>query len=259
MDLGLGGCVALVGGSSSGIGAAVARDLAAEGCRVVLFARRGELLNDVANAIERDTGSSAVAVQGDSSSDADLGRWVEHAHSRFGRLDILVNNTGGPPAGDVTSFDDAQWQRAYDQLVLSSVRATRHALPMLRASGRGRVITITSSSVLEPSPGLGLSNSLRAGVTGWSKTLAREEGPNGITVNCVAPGYIGTERLTYLYSGSDDPAAAMAADAATVPARRFGEPAEIAAAVTFLASTRAAYISGTTTLVDGGYGNGLLS
>ena len=153
MDLGLGGCVALVGGSSSGIGAAVARDLAAEGCRVVLFARRGELLNDVANAIERDTGSSAVAVQGDSSSDADLGRCGGALRTR-GSAASTSSSTTRAALRQATSpaSTTAPWQRAYDQLVLSSVRATRHALPMLRASGRGRVITITSSSVLEAEP-----------------------------------------------------------------------------------------------------------
>ena len=132
------------------------------------------------------------------------------------------------------------------------------ALPRLRESGRGRVVTLTASNVLEPAPGLALSNSMRSAVTAWAKTLAREEGPHGVTVNNVAPGYIDTERLRYLYSGEDDPPAARERDAATIPARRFGMPEEIAATVVFLCSAQAAYISGTTILVDGGLAQGLL-
>jgi 3-oxoacyl-[acyl-carrier protein] reductase len=143
--------------------------------------------------------------------------------------------------------------------MLSTVRLTRLALPDLRASGRGRIVTITASNVLEPSPGLALSNAMRAAVTAWAKTLSREEGPNGVTVNHVAPGYIDTDRLKYLYGQGEEADAARASDAATIPARRFGLPEEIAATVVFLASAGAAYISGTTILVDGGLAQGLLS
>jgi len=259
MDLGLGGCSAVVGGSSSGMGLAVARELAREGCRVVLFARREQLLLEAAAEIARETGAAAVAVAGDAREPAALARAVEEARTRFGGLDILVNNSGGPPAGRVTAFDDDAWRSAYELTLMSAIRVTRDALPLLRASGRGRIVNLTSSSVLNPDDGLGLSNSLRAGVTGWSKTLAREEARNGITVNCVAPGYIDTDRLRSLYGEGEEADAARAHDAEMIPSGRFGAPGEIAATVAFLCSTRAAYVNGVTVLVDGGLARGLLS
>jgi 3-oxoacyl-[acyl-carrier protein] reductase len=259
MDLGLGGCSAVVGGSSSGMGLAVARELAQEGCRVVLFARREELLRERAAELERDTGSAAVAIAGDARDPSALGAAVEQARARFGGLDILVNNTGGPPAGQVSAFDDDAWRGAYELTLMSAIRTTRAALPLLRASGRGRVVNLTSSSAKDPDDGLGLSNSLRAGVTGWSKTLAREEARNGITVNCVAPGYINTDRLHALYGSGGEADAARARDAESIPAGRFGAPDEIAATVAFLCSTRAAYLNGITVLVDGGLSRQLLA
>ena len=258
MDTGLAGCVAIVGGSSSGMGRAVARALAAEGCRVALFARRADEL-EAARAEVEAAGSEAVAVVGDSTDRAGLERLVRETRDRFGRIDVLVNNTGGPPSGPAGETDDEALQAAFELTLLSTVRLTRLALPDLRASGRGRVITITASNVLEPSPGLALSNAMRSGVTAWAKTLSREEGPNGVTVNHVAPGYIDTDRLRYLYGTGAEADAARAKDAETIPARRFGDPDEIAATVVFLASTGAAYVSGTTILVDGGLAQGLLS
>ena len=142
---------------------------------------------------------------------------------------------------------------------MSTIRLTRLALPALRESGRGRVVTITSSAVKEPNDGLLLSNAYRPAVTGWAKTLSQDEGPNGITVNSIAPGYIDTERMKNLYASGSDPDAARRTDEAIIPARRFGQPEEIADAVAFLCSTRAAYISGITVLVDGGLAKGLLS
>jgi 3-oxoacyl-[acyl-carrier protein] reductase len=184
---------------------------------------------------------------------------VERALERFGRLDILVNNAGGPPAGDYESFSDADWQAAYELTLLSALRITRRALPALRESGRGRIVNLTSSAVKETNDGLLLSNTLRPGVIGWAKTISRDEARHGITVNSIAPGYIATERLVQLYSSETDPDAAMKRDADTIPAGRFGDPDEIAAAVAFLCSTGAAYINGTTLLVDGGLARGLLS
>lgn len=259
MELGLQGCVAVIGGASSGMGLAISRELSQEGCRVVMFARRPDVLREAANQIEEDTGTATVVVSGDSRDDASLGEAVNEANSRFGGLDILVNNTGGPPAGGISGFGDQEWQDAYDLTLMSAVRITSHALPLLRASGRGRIVNLTSSSVKEPDDGLGLSNSLRAAVTGWAKTLSREEGRNGITVNCVAPGYIDTQRLKYLYSSGDDPEEARRQDAASIPLGRFGAPEEIGAVVAFLCSARAAFVTGTTLLVDGGLGRGLLS
>jgi 3-oxoacyl-[acyl-carrier protein] reductase len=260
VDLGLDGCVAVVGGASSGMGRATAEALAAEGCRVALFARRGDLLDEAVASIDAAHGAgTALAVTGDATDPAALDAFADAVLDRFGRIDVVVNNTGGPPAGEFDALSDADWQTAFELTVQSALRLTRRALPALRASGRGRVVTLTSSAVKEQSEGLLLTNALRPAVTGWAKDLSRSEGPNGITVNCVAPGYCDTDRLQYLYSFEDDPEAARARDAALIPVRRFATPAEMAAAVTFLCSVQAAYITGTTLLVDGGLARGLLS
>jgi 3-oxoacyl-[acyl-carrier protein] reductase len=260
MDLGLSGCVAIVGGSSSGMGRAVAISLAREGCNVALFARRQELLDEAVAEIEAlGSGARGLAVAGDSAEPDDLARLVDRTLETFGQLDIVVNNTGGPPAGGFEDFDDEGWRQAWELTLMSTLRLTRLALPALRNSGRGRVVNITSSAVKEPSEGLLLSNAYRPGVIGWAKTLSQDEGPNGITVNSIAPGFIDTERMKRLYAMGDDPAAARSADEAAIPLRRFGDPAEIGDAVTFLCSQRAGYISGTTLLIDGGLAKGLLS
>jgi 3-oxoacyl-[acyl-carrier protein] reductase len=249
-----------VGGASSGMGRAIAGRLAAEGCDVTLFARRAELLDQaVAELSSLPDGGRAHAVAGDSTAEADLARAVDETSRAFGRIDIVVNNTGGPPAGDFGDFGDEDWVRSFHLTVLSALRLTRLALPALRQSGRGRVVNITSMAVKEINDGLLLSNALRPGVVGWAKHLSHEEGPNGITVNSIAPGYIDTERLRYLYSTEADPEAARRRDEETIPLRRFGSPEEIASAVAFLASTAASYITGVTLLVDGGLTRGLLS
>jgi 3-oxoacyl-[acyl-carrier protein] reductase len=260
MDLGLRGCAAIVGGASSGMGRAIARRLAEEGCDVTLLARRRELLDEaVAEIAALSDGGRARAVAGDSTAPADLTRTVEETMQEFGRIDIVVNNTGGPPAGDFGDFDDDDWGRAVELTLLSAMRLTRLALPALRQSGRGRVVNLTSMAVKEINDGLLLSNALRPAVTGWAKHLSREEGPHGITVNSIAPGYIDTGRLRYLYSTGSTPEEDRRRDEQSIPLRRFGAPEEIASAVAFLCSTDAAYITGVTLLVDGGLTRGLLS
>ncbi|HEY1567629.1 MAG TPA: SDR family oxidoreductase [Solirubrobacteraceae bacterium] len=260
MDLGLRGCAAIVGGASSGMGRAIARRLAEEGCDVTLFARRAELLGEaVADISTLTDGGRAHAVAGDSTAPGDLTRTVEETMREFGRIDIVVNNTGGPSAGDFGDFDDEGWQGGFELTVLSALRLTRLALPALRQSGRGRVVNLTSMAVKEINDGLLLSNALRPAVTGWAKHLSREEGPHGITVNSIAPGYIDTDRLRYLYSTGADPDSDRRRDEETIPLRRFGAPEEIASAAAFLCSTEAAYITGVTLLVDGGLTRGLLS
>jgi 3-oxoacyl-[acyl-carrier protein] reductase len=260
MDLGLSGCAAIVGGASSGMGRAIARRLAAEGCDVTLFARRAELLDEAVSEIEAlPNAGRAHAVAGDAGRDADLARAVEETSRRFGRIDIVINNTGGPPAGDFGDFSDEDWLRAFELTALSAFRLTRLALPSLRESGRGRIVNITANAVKEINDGLLLSNALRPGVTGWAKHLSRQEGRLGITVNSIAPGYIDTERLKYLYSTESDAEGARRRDESAIPVGRFGSPDEIASAAAFLCSTEAAYINGVTLLVDGGLARGLLS
>ena len=216
-------------------------------------------MGEVAAAITGETGTGALAVPADATDPTALEQVCDRALERFGRLDIVVNNAGGPPAGNFEDFADGDWQKAYELVLASAIRLTRRALPELRRSGRGRIVNITSSAVKETNDGLLLSNVFRPGVIGWAKTISRDEARHGITVNSIAPGYIGTERLVQLYSSEADPDAAMARDAETIPAGRFGTPEEIAAAVAFLCSDGAAYITGTTMLVDGGLARGLLS
>jgi 3-oxoacyl-[acyl-carrier protein] reductase len=259
MDLGLAGCVAIVSGSSSGMGRAAALSLAREGCNVTLFARRQELLDEAVAEIQAlGSGAQACAVAGDSTDPEALRAAVDGTLERFGKIDIVVNNTGGPPAGGFEDFDDDGWRAAWELTLMSTLRLTRLALPELRKSGRGRVVNITSSAVKEPNEGLLLSNVYRPGVTGWAKSLSQDEGPNGITVNSIAPGYIDTDRMKNIYA-MGDPSGDRARDEGLIPARRFGDPAEIGDAVAFLCSTRAAYISGITVLIDGGLAKGLLS
>jgi 3-oxoacyl-[acyl-carrier protein] reductase len=260
VDLGLQGCVAIVGGSSSGMGRACATALAAEGCHVVLFARRQELLDEAVLEVEAfGSGARALAVAGDATDPEALRALVERTLEEFGRLDIVVNNAGGPPAGEFEDLDEDAWRAAWELTLMSALRLTHLALPALRRSGRGRIVNITSSAVKEPNDGLLLSNVYRPGVIGWAKTISRDEAAHGITVNSIAPGYIDTERMQRLYALGDDPAGARRADEEAIPARRFGDPAEIGAAVAFLCSTRASYINGITLLVDGGLARGLLS
>src|SRR5689334_9700434 len=205
MDLGLAGCVAIVSGSSSGMGRAAALSLAREGCNVTLFARRQELLDEAVAEIEGlGSGAQAFPVAGDSTDPAALRAAVDGTLERFGKIDIVVNNTGGPPAGGFEDFDDDGWRSAWELTLMSTLRLTRLALPELRKSGRGRVVNITSSAVKEPNEGLLLSNVYRPGVTGWAKSLSQDEGPNGITVNSIAPGYIDTDRMKKLYARSEE-------------------------------------------------------
>jgi 3-oxoacyl-[acyl-carrier protein] reductase len=242
------------------MGRAIAARLAGEGCFVTLFARRADVLEEAVQQINGDCGEArALAVPGDSMDAAAIAQAVEATQSRFGRLDIVVNNTGGPPAGDFATFADDAFQEAFELTLMSAVRLTRLALPALREGGRGRVVNLTSSTVKELADGLLLANAIRPAVIGWGKHLSREEGPNGITVNSIAPGYIDTDRLKYLYSFEDDPETARSRDAEQIPARRFGDPEDIANAVAFLCSHQAAYINGVTLLVDGGLARGLLS
>jgi 3-oxoacyl-[acyl-carrier protein] reductase len=248
MDLGLEGRTAIVCGASSGMGLAVAEALAGEGADVAMFARRREVLEREAERI------GALAVQGDLTIPQHLERLVQATVGAFGGIDVLVVNGGGPPAGTAVSLTAEAVDEAVALLLTSHVSLVGRCLPHLRASGRGRIVAIESSSVREPLANLALSNAVRPGVVGWLKTLARELGPDGITVNTIAPGRIDTDRLRAVY-GADGP---PAAELEHVPARRLGTPAEVAAVVAFLASDHAAYVTGAVIPVDGGLTRGLL-
>lgn len=247
MNLHIAGKVALVTGASKGIGRAVAEGLAAEGVRVVLCARNEVALSKAVEAI-RLGGGEAFAVPGDVSTAQGVTEVVEATTRYHGSPEILVVNAGGPPAGPAATMDDAAWAQAFELTLMSAVRLSRAVLPAMQAAGWGRIINITSLSVRQPVQNLALSNALRAAVTGFAKTLASEVAAQGITVNNVAPGYTATERLNELFKD----AAAKQALVETIPAKRLGTPEEIAAAVVFLASQQAAYLTGQTILVDGG-------
>ena len=228
------------------MGLAIARALAAEGVNVAMFARRREVLEREAERL------GALAVRGDVRDPADLERLVERTVQAFDGIDILVNNSGGPPRTSALELNDRLLQDAVDLLLQSVVRVTGLCLPYLARSGQGRVINITSSTVREPIDNLALSNSVRPGIAGWSKSLARELGPKGITVNCIAPGRIDTDRVREVY-----PDGPSEADLTTIPLGRLGTTREVGDVAAFLCSERASYVSGTVILVDGALTRGL--
>jgi 3-oxoacyl-[acyl-carrier protein] reductase len=212
-----------------------------------MFARRRDVLEREAERI------GALSVRGDLTNPRDLERVVERTLEAFGGIDVLVNNGGGPPRTPALGLDPEAVESAVELLLLSAIRLTNLCLPHLERSGHGRVINITSSTVREPVDNLVLSNAVRPGLIGWAKTLAREVGPAGVTVNSIAPGRIDTARIAEVY-----PNGPTEADLAGIPLRRLGTPREIADVVCFLASDRAAYVTGTVVPVDGGLTRSLL-
>ena len=242
MDLGLEGRTAIVCGASAGIGLGIAESLTDEGANVVMLARRRDV-------VEREAARlGGIAVAGDVTSADDLERVVQTAVDAFGGIDILVNNSGGPPRSTAAEVTPAQVEAAVQLLLVSVVRLTSLCLPYLERSPAGRIVNVTSSTVREPIDNLVLSNAVRPGVVGWAKTLAHELGPKGITVNSIAPGSIDTERIREVY-----PDGPTEADLETIPLRRLGTTREVGDVVAFLCSDRASYVSGTVLLVDGGF------
>lgn len=256
MDLGLRGKVALVPAASQGLGKAVALAFAREGARLAICSRRLDAIEATAEEARR-LGTEVLALAADLTRAEDIAYLVQRTVERFGGVDILVTNAGGPPAGRFDDFDDAAWQAGYELTLLSAIRLIRAALPSMRQRGGGVIITMTSSSIKQPIPNLILSNVFRAGVAALAKTLADELAPDKIRVNNVVPGRIATERVAQLDQAN---AARLGVDVETVrqsmlaqiPLRRYGEPEEFADAVVFLASERASYITGATLQVDGG-------
>jgi 3-oxoacyl-[acyl-carrier protein] reductase len=259
MDLGIKDKAAFVGGSSKGIGRAIAASLLKEGCRVMISSRNESNLQAAVQSLEEETGAAPSFTVCDMSKQEDIARAINHCAETFGALDILVNNAGGPPTGTFEDLDDRYWQYAVDQNLLSVVRSVEAALPQLKRSGSGRIINITSVAVKQPIDGLILSNATRLGVVGLAKTLSRELAPHGITVNNVCPGNIGTERLISLIEERARRAGAtledtVALEESRVPMGHLGAPEDVANLVAFLVSGQARFITGTTIQVDGGAG-----
>jgi 3-oxoacyl-[acyl-carrier protein] reductase len=256
MDLGLKGKVALVCGASQGIGYATAEEFAREGAAVAMCARDATAI-EAAGTRLAPHGAPVLAFAADLSTEAGITTAINRTTERFGRVDVLVTNTGGPPVAPPMGPDWAGWTRAAELLIRSAVELTRAFVPGMRERKWGRVIGITSRAVKQPVVGLVLSNSLRAAVTGYFRTLADEVAADGVTVNTVLPGFTDTERLRSL---ADSNARQTGGTRDTVydryraetPARRLGAPEEIAAVIAFLASTRAAFLTGQAILVDGG-------
>ena len=258
MDLGLKNKVALIAAGSRGLGRAVAEELAAEGASLVLCARDTATLTETAAAIAESSGAHVLAVPADVTLADDIRRVVEAGTERFGRIEILVTNAGGPPAGTFDQITREQWEDAMRLTLFSAIELAREVLPGMKARHWGRILNITSIAVKQPVENLMLSNSLRAGLTGFARTLANEVAADGITVNNILPGYTRTERLEELATMMAEkqgisPKEFRGKWEKEIPMGRLGEPREFAALAAFLVSERASYITGTSIQVDGGW------
>lgn len=259
MDMGLNERVAIVCGASRGLGRAIAEALAAEGASLSLCARGAGPLEEAAAAIGAASGRPVLATPADVASADDLERLVAATLERFGRIDVLVTSTGGPARGRFFDCDDEAWRASFENTLLNVVRLVRLCVPTMKAAGWGRIVNLASTTVRQPLAGLAMSNALRPAIAGLAKDLADELGPHGILVNNVCPGLHATERLLHVVQGDteEETGARLAEMARRVPLGRVGRPEELAAAVVFLASERASYVTGTSLLVDGGATRGL--
>ena len=263
MNLHLTNKIAIVLAASKGLGKAIATSLSSEGAKVIIASRDAEELNKTAAEISAQTGNEVIAMTVDVSNGESIQSLVQQVAAKFGHIDILVNNAGGPPFNKFENFDDEAWQKAFDLNLLSVARTSRLVLPHMQKTGSGRIINIISSSVKAVLGNSVLSTSMRMGVVGMAKLMADEFGPYNITVNNVAPGYTLTERqeelATARAAATGKPKEEMIGLwAAQVPMRRLASAEEIGAAVAFLASERASYITGVTLQVDGGWVRSLL-
>jgi 3-oxoacyl-[acyl-carrier protein] reductase len=257
MDLGLEGKVALVAGASQGIGRAAALGFAREGAKVSICARGEKQLNETAEMIRRETGGEVLALVADMTRAEDIQKFVARTVEKFGRLDVIVTNAGGPPPGEFMKFTDEDWENAFRLNFLSAVRLTREAVPHMRKAGGGRVINISSYAVKEPIAGLVLSNGVRAGAIGLAKSLSRELAKDNILVNNVCPGRIDTDRAKKLNQARAERMKKSVEEvnkemAGEIPMGRYGTAEETGDLIVFLGSARASYITGATIQVDGG-------
>jgi 3-oxoacyl-[acyl-carrier protein] reductase len=262
VDLGIRGKVALVSASSKGLGRAIAEELAAEGANLVMCARGKETLDKSAESIRQTTGVKVVTVAADVSNPTDAVRVARTALEQLGRVDILVTNSGGPPSGPFENLTAEMWDAATSLLLKSAVELTRVVLPGMKERRWGRILNVTSIAAKQPIEGLMLSNSLRAAVIGFARTLANEVAPFNVTVNNLLPGYTRTDRVQELANAAGSKGGSSADIVARweneIPMRRLGEPREFAALAAFLASERASYITGSSIAVDGGWIRSLL-
>jgi 3-oxoacyl-[acyl-carrier protein] reductase len=253
MNLELSGKVAIVGGASAGIGFEIARTLAAEGTSVAMTARREPALLAAAERIVAETRARVLPIAADVRLAEDCHRVAERVKTELGGIDILVNNDGAPPLGPLLSFDDAAWQKAIEQNLLSVVRMVREVAPSMKERGGGSIVNITGTSALEPLAGFGLSVATWGGVFGYAKTLSVEVAADRINVNTIAPGYIDTSRLQKVFASGTEPAEVMKARLRDqIPQQRIGKPADIANLVALPVSPMGSYITGSIIHVDGG-------
>ncbi len=258
MNLNLEGKTAVVCGSSQGIGQAIAIELAEMGANIVLFARNAEKLEAVKQSLSTSNNQQHQVLVADFSDPSEVNSVICDYVSQGGTANIIINNTGGPPPGPAHVAPIDEYRNAFNQHLINAQQILMAVLPSMKASGYGRIINVISTSVKQPIPGLGVSNSIRGAVASWSKTLAYELGPLGITVNNVLPGYTKTTRLDAIFSSLSEKLTisieqAEESEKLKIPTRRFAEPKEFADAVAFLCSPSASYITGINLPVDGGY------
>ena len=257
MDLGLSGRVAVIGGGSKGLGRACADSLALEGANLVICSRNSQELDAAAAEIRDATGVDVLAVPGDLSQLEDIQRLIQAAVDNFGRLDILVSNSGGPPAGRATDTDEETWSRSIDMALSFFIRMGREAAPHMREQKWGRICNILASTVYQPIDNLVTSGVTRMGAVAYAKSLADEVGRDNVLVNNVAPGFLMTYRMRHIFETrseetGQDLESVLEAGSSRIPVGRFGRPEELGDFVAFLCSDKNTYVTGTTILVDGG-------